>query len=133
MIMCWCNPSLRTPCCGGIDCHPPESCSEDENNVLENSVWLKRDNYTSYHTNGEGLISYSNAEKRCEKLPEIEMFMHDSGMCATHNMPCPVCKTNHAVFVTSSGFFDVCHDCRSQGWFVGKREVKSKKFWEIWK
>lgn len=23
--MCWCNPSLRTPCCGGITCHPSSS------------------------------------------------------------------------------------------------------------
>jgi hypothetical protein len=22
--MCWCNPNLRTPCCGAPDCHPPE-------------------------------------------------------------------------------------------------------------
>tara|TARA_Y100000588_G_scaffold170332_1_gene184145 strand:- start:10989 stop:11339 length:351 start_codon:yes stop_codon:yes gene_type:complete len=20
--MCWCNPKLRTPCCGGMNCHP---------------------------------------------------------------------------------------------------------------
>lgn len=20
--MCWCNPKLRTPCCGGVDCKP---------------------------------------------------------------------------------------------------------------
>lgn len=20
--MCYCNPSLRTPCCGGVNCHP---------------------------------------------------------------------------------------------------------------
>ncbi len=23
--MCWCNPSVRTPCCGGISCHPPKT------------------------------------------------------------------------------------------------------------
>jgi len=22
--MCWCNPNIRTPCCGGISCHPKE-------------------------------------------------------------------------------------------------------------
>lgn len=22
--MCWCNPSIRTPNCGGIACYPPE-------------------------------------------------------------------------------------------------------------
>ncbi len=25
--MCWCNPNLRTPCCGKIDCIPKEELS----------------------------------------------------------------------------------------------------------
>ena len=24
IIMCWCNPNLRTPCCGKPDCNPPQ-------------------------------------------------------------------------------------------------------------
>ncbi len=31
--MCWCNPSLRTPCCGGINCHPPTT-TIDKSTVL---------------------------------------------------------------------------------------------------
>lgn len=23
--MCWCTPSIRTPCCGGPNCHPPQA------------------------------------------------------------------------------------------------------------
>ncbi len=23
--MCWCDPNLRTPCCGKPDCHPPQN------------------------------------------------------------------------------------------------------------
>ena len=22
--MCWCNPTLRTPCCGKPECHTPQ-------------------------------------------------------------------------------------------------------------
>jgi len=101
---------------------------------LTNSVWYSKDNYTAYHTNGEGLVDYNYADQNLTSLPEVKVFFHDSGMVACHNMPCPVCKNKHAVFVTTSGFFDVCHDCRKSGWYVGKREVsKGKRFWEIWK
>lgn len=101
---------------------------------LKNSEWYRKDNYTVYHTNGGDFIDYSYAEKNLTALPDVNVFFHDSGMVACHNMPCPVCKNNHAVFVTSSGFFDVCHTCRQDGWYVGKRDVtKGKKFWEIWK
>ncbi|CAH9014483.1 conserved hypothetical protein [Vibrio phage 424E50-1] len=98
-----------------------------------NALWYEKGNYTAWYTNGEGMPDYSEMEKLCKTPTDIDMFMHDSGMAAVHNMPCPVCKTNHAIFVTSSGFFDVCHDCRKEGWYVGKREVGTKKFWEFWK
>lgn len=28
--MCWCNPSLRTPCCGSINCYPPKAYTLEE-------------------------------------------------------------------------------------------------------
>ncbi len=102
-------------------------------NFSEYEPWLSKGNYTAHHTNGTGFVDFNDAEAYCKDLPKISVFMHDSGMVSTHNMPCPVCKTNHAVFVTSKGFFDVCHNCRKVGWFVGKREVGTKKFWEFWK
>lgn len=99
---------------------------------LKDSIWYQKDNYTAYYTNGKDFISYNDAEERCKTLPKIEMFMHDSGMVATHNYPCPICKTKHAVFATNYGYFDVCHSCRKDGWFVGKRDV-GNKWWEFWK
>lgn len=86
--------------------------------------WYKKENYTAHHTNGEGFVLYSDAEGFCETLSDIHMFMHDSGMIATHNMPCPVCKTNHAVFILSSGYFTVCHECKNDGWAVTKTKEK---------
>lgn len=105
-------------------------------NFKEYEPWLRKSNYTAHHTNGEGFVNYTDAEVFCERLPNIHVFMHDSGMIATHNMPCPICKTNHAVFVSSEGHFDACRKCRSEGWYVGRREVvkgKPKKWWEFWK
>lgn len=99
-------------------------------------LWYQKANYTAHYTNGVGLVDYQDALKYCDVLPDIHMFMHDSGMCATHNMPCPVCKVKHAVFSTNGGYFDVCHTCREGGWYVGKREMingKPKRFWEFWK
>lgn len=98
--------------------------------------WYVKDNYFAHHTNGEGFVDYADAEIFCKTLPDIHMFMHDSGMLAVHNMPCPICKTNHAVFVTSEGRFDVCRECESKGWYVGKREMvkgRSKRWYEFWK
>lgn len=37
--MCWCNKNLRTPCCGGISCHPPQRSSISNN--TEETVALK--------------------------------------------------------------------------------------------
>lgn len=96
--------------------------------------WYQKDNYTAHHTNGEGFVNYNDAEVFCKNLPDIHVFMHDSGMVATHNMPCPICKTNHAVFVTGEGRFDVCNSCSKEGWYVGKRDVKNnfpKSYWDI--
>ncbi|MCP3685043.1 MAG: hypothetical protein GY861_20470 [bacterium] len=35
--MCWCNPKLRTPCCGSIDCVPTKSSKISNNTILEQS------------------------------------------------------------------------------------------------
>ena len=55
--MCYCNPSLRTPCCGGVDCHPPvETSSKDT--ILKNSqlqLWM----------------SYTDKKQECEMLRDM--------------------------------------------------------------
>lgn len=98
--------------------------------------WYQMNNYSAYHTNGIGLINYTDAEALCKTLPNIHIFLHDSGMISTHNMPCPVCKINHAVLDLSIGVFDVCIKCKSKGWYIGKRKMsneKPKRWWEFWK
>ena len=111
---------------------------------LENSLWRSSGNYSAYYTNGVGLISFSDAETYCEILPDIKVFIHDSGMVATHNMPCPVCKTKHAVFEASKGYFNVCRGCEEEGYTVSKKSLKlfrsskwytlyTKIFQNLWK
>lgn len=84
------------------------------------SIWYTRDNYTAYYTNGKGMLDYDVAEKLCETLPDVEVYFHDSGMFCTHNMPCPVCKTNHATFISSSGYFTTCGECEKLGYEIVK-------------
>lgn len=102
--------------------------------LLNSSVWVSKDNYTVYHTNGKDLIPWEQAEKFCKDLADIEVFFHDSGMMATHNMPCPVCKTKSAVYLTGEGYFNTCNDCQAEGYSVVKvAPKKDKKFYEFWK
>lgn len=42
----------------------------------------------------------------------------DGGPWADHNMPCPVCWENKAVYHTNTGRFDVCWKCQKEGWHV---------------
>ena len=105
-------------------------------NSKDYEPWYTKGSYTAHHSNGEGFVNFSDAQSFCEELPNIHVFMHDSGMMATHNMPCPVCKTNHAVFVSSEGYFDACRKCQVDGWYVGKRKMvndQPKKWWGFWK
>lgn len=96
---------------------------------LKNSIWLQKGNYTAYHTNGEGLIPFEDARTLCEEPVEIKMFMHDSGMDCTHNIPCCVCKTNHATFNTSLGVTEPCWDCRKEGWSLQKSTPSRELNW----
>jgi hypothetical protein len=95
------------------------------------SFWYGKANYTAYHTNGKGFIPYEEAEMICENLAEIEVYMHDSGMAATHNMPCSVCKVKHAVF--SNGMFEPCWSCQEEGWTTIKMTKFERKWYEFWK
>ncbi|UUW39788.1 hypothetical protein VP14_101 [Vibrio phage VPMCC14] len=54
--MCWCNHNLRTPCCGGVDCHPPET--KGKNEILQNSqlqLWQ----------------SYCDKKQECETIKDL--------------------------------------------------------------
>ena len=91
--------------------------------------WYSKDNYTAHHTNGEGFVDFKDAEMFCKELPQLHLFMHDSGMVATHNIPCTVCKTNHAIFNTSEGVAYPCNECQEEGWALIKKTPKNKISW----
>ncbi|KKM67127.1 hypothetical protein LCGC14_1474300 [marine sediment metagenome] len=55
----------------------------------------------------------------------IEVWHHESGLAATHNFPCPVCKTNTAILFMNDGQFYPCDQCSSKGWHT----VKLNRFW----
>lgn len=95
--------------------------------------WCQKGNYTAHHTNGKGFADYSDAEVFCKGLPQIHMFIHDSGMICTHNMPCSVCKVDHAVFNCNTGLFHPCRSCEEEGWVTTKMTKLERKWYEFWK
>ncbi len=105
----------------------------DVNKIIEGKgykPWLSKENYTAHHSNGSGLVNFNDAEGYCKELPKLHMFMHDSGMVCTHNIPCTICKVEHAVFVTSSGYCEPCRKCQDKGWFVGFKKKKPQSMTE---
>lgn len=46
--MCWCNPSLRTPCCGKVGCVPKPKV-DDKRQVIQNFL-----NMVNMETQGKG-------------------------------------------------------------------------------
>lgn len=40
----------------------------------------------------------------------------------THNMPCAVCRQNHAVFVSPGFRFEPCWGCQRDGWNLTQRK-----------
>ena len=86
-----------------------------------------KDNYKYYFCNGDKLPLYSDFQKMCEKLPNIYVGIHDSGMISTHNMPCCICKTNHAVFIMSEGTFEPCWKCQEMGYKIVKSKPKDDR------
>lgn len=87
----------------------------------------EKNNYKYYYCNGNEMPLYSDFEKMCEKLPNVYVGIHDSGMVSTHNMPCCICKTNHAVFVIPNGMFEPCWECQKEGYKITKMPRKDKR------
>lgn len=59
-------------------------------------------------TNGNGLPAFPQ-----DVAPlDVTIWMHDSGMLATHNCPCPVCRESSAVLDLSCGLMKPCWDCQ---------------------
>jgi hypothetical protein len=56
---------------------------------------------------------------------DVNVYIHPSGMLATHNYSCPVCQENHAVYNMGTGIMKPCWGCQSKGYHI----VKVEKSW----
>lgn len=73
-------------------------------------------------TNGKGLPDFTQEDL---PLADTTVYLHDSLLFANHNYPCPICKTNYAVYVTNTGIFEHCWDCQEKGYKIVKENKKS--------
>lgn len=54
-------------------------------------------------------------------LALFRLEIHDSGMVANHNFPCPVCLNREAVYCLNDGKFEPCWGCQKDGWELKKK------------
>jgi hypothetical protein len=62
------------------------------------------------------------------ELARIEVNDYGGSPIATHNYPCPVCVSVHAVYQLNWGRFQPCWGCQSKGW----RVVRVPKWLRRW-
>ena len=55
----------------------------------------------------------------------------DLGLFVEHDMPCPVCVTEHAQLYTNTGVFHPCVHCDEQGWRLTK--LTKRPWWAFWR
>jgi ribosomal protein L37AE/L43A len=77
-----------------------------------------------HHTNGKGLPNYPDPDSI--EMKDVNVYVHDSGMCATHDYFCPVCSTKSAVLDLSTGIMQPCNECAK----TYTRIEKKKTFWQ---
>ena len=77
----------------------------------------------THETNGKDLPDYP----KNLQVKDVNVFMHDSGMLATHDYSCPCCRKNHAILDLSCGLMNPCHDC-SEVYTIVKKKPKKKWF-----
>ncbi len=60
---------------------------------------------------------------------KVKTFGFKNGVLQ-HNMPCPVCLENPAVFTSDDGinFFGPCEECQEKGFFI-KKHIERKNGW----
>jgi len=56
---------------------------------------------------------------------DVNLYIHPSGMLATHDYSCPICREKHAVFNTNDGTMNPCWGCQKEGYHI----VKIEKSW----
>lgn len=61
------------------------------------------------------------------ELAKIEVVVH--GPIAEHNMPCAVCREEHAVLDLSCGAMRPCWECENEGWRLIKTLPGSPAHW----
>lgn len=73
-----------------------------------------------HYTNGPGLPVYPNDLE----VKPVDLYVHDSGMIATHDYSCPVCRERHAVIDFRSGLMQPCWECQKT--FT---RITTRKWW----
>lgn len=72
--MCWCNPSIRTPCCGSSDCHPPLTkyvAGKDKDNRKDDHLDKLRETIEMLeyaHTTSEQYYDYNKVKDFIEDI-----------------------------------------------------------------
>lgn len=61
-------------------------------------------------------------------IKDVEVFIHPSGMMATHDYSCPCCREHKAVLNLSVGIMQPCRKCQSTYAIVKKPTNKFKLF-----
>lgn len=75
--MCWCSPNLRTPCCGKLDCTPPEGVSISNETTMKDSQLTLWQNYTDKKQECEMLRDIINKIPQLIKDSTQEVESHD--------------------------------------------------------
>jgi hypothetical protein len=65
-----------------------------------------------YQTNGVGLPNYPDDLQ----VKDVSVYLHDSGLIATHDYSCPVCRRNHANLNLNTGIMQPCWKCSLKGY-----------------
>lgn len=71
----------------------------------------------THDTNGEGLPPYPVDTR----VMTVNVYMHDSGMMATHDYSCPVCRIEHACLELANGLMQPCWGCQEKGYLLTKK------------
>ncbi len=72
----------------------------------------------THDTNGPGLPPFPNHVE----VKTVNVYMHDSGMIATHDYSCPCCRKFHAILKLDTGIMSPCATCTNLGYKI----IKSK-------
>lgn len=83
----------------------------------------------TYHCNGEGLRDYPFDLQ----VKEVDVYIHDSGLCATHDYSCPVCRANHAVLNLDTGIMQPCSACVVRGYELIKHNWLTEVLFDLFK